>query len=101
MENEKGFFGQLFDFTFTQFIITKVVKLLYGLGIFFGLVGTVAIIVGAFRDTTAAGAIALALSPLWLLLYIVAIRVLLEIVIAVFRIAESVGTIAKQGQARP
>ncbi len=98
MEHEKGFFGQLFDFSFTGFIITKVVKLLYGLGIFFGLAGTIVVIVGAFTDSTAAGAVVLALSPLSLLLYIVAIRVLLEIVIALFRIAENVGDIARQGQ---
>lgn len=34
MEQKRGFFGQLFDFSFTEFITTKAIKVLYGLAIF-------------------------------------------------------------------
>ena len=98
MEQERGFFGQLVDFSFTEFVTTKIIKVLFGLSIFFSFVVAIIVIVSAFYDSTAAGAVALVLSPLWILLCIVVARVLLEIVIVVFRIAEHVGEISRQQQ---
>ena len=94
----KGFLGQLFDFSFSRFITTRIIKVLYALGLFFGFAATVGLIVGAFGDSTTAGVITLVLSPLWLLLYAIVIRVLLEIVMVMFRMAEQVGEIARQGR---
>jgi uncharacterized membrane protein len=101
MEQERGFFGQLVDFSFTEFVTTRIIKVLFGLVIFFTVVIAIIIIVSAFYDSIAAGAVALVLSPLWILLSIVVARVLLEIVIVVFRIAEHVGEISRQQQKEP
>ncbi len=98
MEQKSGFFGQLFDFSFTEFVTTRIIKVLFGLAIFFSVVIAIIIIVSAFYDSTAAGAVALVLSPLWILLCVVVARVILEIVVVMFRIAEHVGDIAKQQQ---
>lgn len=98
MEQERGFFGQLFDFSFTEFITTKAIKVLYGLAIFFAAAIAIVAIVGAFGESAVAGGIVLVLSPLWLLLCVVVARVMMEIVVVLFRIAEHVGDIARQQQ---
>jgi len=96
MEQERGFFGQLFDFSFTEFITTKIIRVLYGLIIFFSAVIAIVAIVGSFSESAVVGAVVLVVSPLWLLLSVVVGRVILEIVVVMFRIAEHVGDIAKQ-----
>lgn len=101
MEGRKGFFAQLFDFSFTEFVTTRIIKVLYGLAIFFIVVITVIAIVGSFRESVAAGAVVLVLSPLWILLSVIVVRVLLEIVVVVFRIAEHVGQLSKRQGSQP
>lgn len=96
MEQTRGFFGQLFDFSFTAFITTKIIKVLYGLAIFFAAAIAIVGIVGAFSESAVAGGVLLVLSPVWLLLYVVVARVMLEIVVVMFRIAEHVGDIARR-----
>lgn len=98
MERKRGFFGQLFDFSFTEFITTKAIKVLYGLAIFFAAAIAIVGIAGAFSESAVAGGVVLVLSPVWLLLCVVVARITLEIVIVAFRIAEHVGDIARQQQ---
>ena len=98
MQKKGGFFGQLFDFSFTEFITTRIIKVLYGLAIFLAAVIAIVGIVGAFSESAVAGGVLLVLSPLWLLLCIVIARVMLEVVVVGFRIAEHVGDIARQQQ---
>ena len=95
---EGDFLRQLFDFSFTRFITTRIVKVLYVLGLFFGFAGTVGAVVSGFYDSVTVGVVTLVLSPLWLLLYAIVIRVLLEMAIVIFRMAENVGEIARQGR---
>ena len=86
----KGFFGSLFDLSFTSMVTTKIIKMLYVLTLialgFFGLIFTIA----AFKVDAAAGALTLLiLAPLGFVFYAVYARVLLEFVMAVFRIMET------------
>jgi hypothetical protein len=86
---EKGFFGSLFDISFTSFITTKIIKFLYVLALI--IVGLFALIfvVAAFRASAAAGVFTLViLAPLLSLIYIVYARVTLELIIQIFRIVE-------------
>lgn len=91
-----GFIGGLFDFSFTTFVTTKVVKVLYGLW----LVGVVGIVLVGFygaidnmflRTYThpAEGFMMLLLTPLVAALYLVLGRVYMEVIIVLFRIAEN------------
>jgi len=95
---EKGFFAQLFDFSFAQFITTRMIKWLYGLVMFFTVVIAIASIVSAFSESYGFGVVLLIVAPLWFLLSVIVARVLLEMVIVLFRIAEHVENIAKQGE---
>ena len=90
MGESRGFFGALFDISFSALITTKVIKFLYVLSMI--VIGLVALfIVGAgFANSAASGVFALVvIAPLGGLLYLVYVRVLLELVIVIFRIMET------------
>ncbi|MEE8469832.1 MAG: DUF4282 domain-containing protein [Dehalococcoidia bacterium] len=98
MEQEKGFFANLVDFSFTQFITTKIIGVLYGLTVLFAFLFAIAAIVGAFSQSAIYGIVALAISPLWLLIVIVVARVVSEIIVAIVSVAEDIGYIARKTQ---
>jgi len=98
MVQRKGFFGQLLDFSFSEFITTRIIKVLYGVSIFLAFVVAMVVIVGAFTESIASGFILIVLSPLWLLLCATVSRITLEMIMVAFRIAEHVSYLAKQQQ---
>ena len=46
---DKGFLGTLFDFSFSEFITTKVIKFILGLAMVVNAILTIVFIFGAFR----------------------------------------------------
>ena len=98
MAQRRGYIKQLLDFSFSEFITTKIIKVLYGFSIFVATVFAIAAIVNGFTESVASGAILIVLSPLWLLLCATVSRIMLEMVMVAFRIAEHVGYMAKQQQ---
>lgn len=84
----KGFMGSLFDLSFSHFITTKLVKILFILG----LIGTafycLFFIVTLFTQSAIAGVVGLILSPLIALFGVIYLRVLMEMLIVIFRAAE-------------
>jgi hypothetical protein len=88
---KKGsFLPALFDFSFNHFFAPKIIKLLYGLSIFSsGLIAILFIIFG-FSTSTGFGIFALLIgAPLIFLLAVICSRIYLELMIAIFRIAET------------
>src|SRR4028118_117507 len=83
-----GFFRALFDFSFSQFVTTRLVRLLYAIGVVLAVVVAVGAIIGGFSESAGAGIAALIVAPLIFLLVVILARVQLEIIIVVFRIAE-------------
>jgi uncharacterized membrane protein len=91
---DKGFFGALFDMSFSEFVTTKLVKLLYILlliAIAIGLVvGLITSLVSMFsRGGFLAGLMGLIFTPIGALIWIIMARVWMELIIVVFRIAEN------------
>ena len=94
-----GFFQALFDFSFTDFVTSKIIKLLYGLTIFFAAIIALIIIIAGFSAHPGAGILALLIvAPLIFLISVIYGRVLLEIIIVIFRIAEHTAEIAQKGR---
>jgi hypothetical protein len=87
---EKGFFGSLFDISFSSLVTTKVIKVLYVLSmIVIGLIA-LAFIASAFAQSAAFGVFMLVIgAPLAALLYLIYTRVILEVIICLFRIMET------------
>jgi ABC-type transport system involved in multi-copper enzyme maturation permease subunit len=100
----KGFFGSLFDLSFTSFVTGKVVSFLYVVSLVLVVLnvlltmGYLSVLLGAYlsgsTDSPAVGVIVgailfLIVTPILLLLSVVYVRVLLEIVVVLFRISDN------------
>ncbi|HEY8490313.1 MAG TPA: DUF4282 domain-containing protein [Dehalococcoidia bacterium] len=94
---QPGFFSRLFDFSFTYFITTSLVKLLYALAI--GVSGiTVLFLIGAgfSGDDPAVGVVFLLISPVLFFFMVILSRVYLESIVVFFRIAEHTAETARK-----
>lgn len=94
---QKGFFASLLDTTFTSLVTTRIIRVVYILALVgIGLTALV-YVVAAFQVSSAFGVLTLlVLAPLASLLAIVYTRVLLEALIALFRIMENTAVMAEQ-----
>lgn len=86
---EKGFLATIFDFSFTEFVTTKVIKFLLGLAMVANVIFTIFVIIGAFQSGALGGIITLILSPVIYLILMLFSRIYLELIIVIFRIAEN------------
>jgi hypothetical protein len=95
--NKTGFFGALFDFSFTAFVTSKIIKFLYGLSIFFIGLATLVFVIISFGASTIAGIFTLLIvGPLIFILGVIYSRVLLEIIMVIFKIAENTAAMARK-----
>ncbi len=99
---KKGFFGALFDFSFSSFVTTKVLKLLYGLwmlvviGVLFGgIIGAIVQMTDRY-GSVAAGFLMLVLSPIAAVFTLVFGRMYFELIIVAFRMAENLEEINRK-----
>jgi len=105
----KGFLASVFDFSFTSFITSKLIRLLYGVAV--GVAGLAALVVftvlvgAGFCQSAAAGVGAIVLGflvgPLVFFLIALYARVALELTMVMFRIAEHTASIAEAKQRQP
>lgn len=88
MASPRGFLEALFDFSFSEFITTRIIRWLYALMmIVWGLL-VIVMVMGEFTKGLGTGLLSLMLSPLIFLLGVIISRIYLELVIVIFRIAE-------------
>ena len=90
----REFFRELFDFQFTTFLTTRMLPGVYGFGIVLAALFTVYFVVLRFRDSTNEGLVWLAIGPLMFFGLVTALRITLEFVLAVFRVAWYVEQVA-------
>ena len=91
----KGFLGALFDLSFQDLITPKIIKLLYVLGICLsGLGAAVILVTGLFQGGT--GLAALVIAPIAFLVWVISLRVWLELVMVAFKISDNVEIMAKK-----
>jgi hypothetical protein len=94
----RGFLGALFDFSFTSFVTTRIIKVLYVLiMILVSLVALVYTII-AFRLSPGFGLLTLVIGdPLFIIIVMAFWRLVLEAFVVVFRIAEDVRALRERG----
>jgi hypothetical protein len=99
MEQTKGFFESLFDLSFEDLVTTKIIKFLYIVAIIGAGLASLFWISLAFNVSAIFGVLMLLIgAPLLFLLSVIYARVLLEIIIVIFRISENTAKIAAQGR---
>lgn len=95
MEINSNFFSSLFDLSFTNFITTKLVKIMYIISIVFSAIIALMITAAAFSEGFLAGLLTLLiLAPIIFFINVIFSRLWLELVIVIFRIAENTGKLA-------
>lgn len=96
--SSKGFIGSLFDFGFTSFVTPTVVKVLYVLiMIVLGLTG-IGFAVSTFSLNKIAGIFVLVVvAPLFFFVSLALYRIVLELFVVIFRIAEDLRAIRNRG----
>lgn len=94
----KGFLASLFDFGFTSFVATRVVKVLYVLIVLIAGLYTLFLLTLGFRLGTGAGVLfLLVVCPLFFIVFIAVYRVLLEVMVVIFRMADDLAAIRRRG----
>lgn len=93
-DGKKGFFGALFDFSFSAFVTTKMIKFLYVLWMLGVIVIILGGLIGGVMEMTSrygsvlTGLLAIIFSPVAALLWLIIGRMYFELIIVAFRIAE-------------
>jgi hypothetical protein len=90
MSEAKGMWDGLLDFSFRRYATPRMLKFLYGLHLLIGLIVAVAWVVLAFQQAAAQGLVALLGALIGYFLWILYCRVALELLAAVFRIADAI-----------
>jgi len=89
MEKTKGFMAMLFDFSFKDFVTPRIISILYIILVIIAGIAAIALIAFMFMIHPAAGVVALLiLGPLYFFVCVLAYRVMLEVVIVIFRIRQ-------------
>jgi hypothetical protein len=99
--NTGSFFEKLFDFSFREFLTLQLVKYLYSLGIIYAAITGLSMLIGgvlASRYDVGKGITDILLSPLVFIMLTLLARLVVETLIAIFRIAESMTTLVEQDQ---
>jgi uncharacterized membrane protein len=95
-----GFLGSLFDVSFNSFVTTKLIKGVYVIGLAGALLFSLTLAAaGLLRGGFFGFMTLMVAAPLVFLLSVLYFRVLLELVIVVFRMAEHMAEIARNGRA--
>ena len=86
----KGFFGSLFDLSFSSLVTPRIIKIIYVLTLVGIGLAAILFIISAFSASSGFGAVTLLiLAPIFSLFYLVYARVFLEFFLAIFRVAET------------
>jgi len=95
-----GFLSSLFDLSFTNFITTKLIKVLFVISIVLSALECLMLVAYAFQMMgTFAGILMLLIgAPLVFFVAVIYSRVLMEVLIVIFRCSEYLAEIAKQGR---
>jgi hypothetical protein len=90
-----GFLSSLFDISFTDFVTTRLIKALFVLGMLVATLWALALVGGGllYRGV---GLMLVPLAPLVFFACVISMRVSLELVIVVFRVAEHLAEMARQ-----
>jgi ABC-type proline/glycine betaine transport system permease subunit len=93
----RGFFGALFDFSFTSFVTVKIIKVLYVLITVLVALFWLGYSIIAFRASAGGGVIVLIFGALFSIIVLAFWRLVLEAFVVVFRIAEDLRAVRERG----
>ncbi len=104
--SRKGFFGSLFDFSFTSFVFPKLISFLYAVVVILMSLGAIGVIIAGFAGGRQIeeqmgglpGWSLVIIVPIAYILYLIVLRIWFEITIVLFRIYENTDRMAGGGR---
>jgi uncharacterized protein DUF4282 len=100
MAEAKGFLESLTDFSFREVVGTRFAKLIYAVHLLLGLIVAVALVVSAFQASTSEGLLALLLAVFAFFLWVLYVRLALEVMLAVLSIADDIARLSQSAKAQ-
>ena len=100
VEVQTGFFEALMDTRFDNLITPKLIRFLYVVSMIVLALGALVVVVSAFTQSAGTGILALILAPLGALVYLIVVRLWLELIVVTFKIREAAELVA-DNTARP
>lgn len=94
----KGFFGSLFDLSFTEFITPRIIKLLFVLAIIIAAIFALFMLVAGIANGGGSAFLAIIGAPLLFLIYVIMARVWLEVIMVMFHIADNTDKLVEPGK---
>ncbi len=99
LDNPKNFLACVFDFSFSEFIVPKIIKIIFAIAIVLAAFGALMILIGGLAaGTVASGLGGIIIAPIAFILYVLAARIWLELILVVFRIAENTSKMVQEKQ---
>jgi hypothetical protein len=86
---DRGFFGSLLDTNFNSLITPKLITFLYVVSIIILALGTLAFVISGFAHSAGSGVLLLILAPIGALIYLIVIRLWLELIVVTFKIRDA------------
>ena len=94
----RGFLSALFDFSFTSFVTTRIIRVLYILIMVLAVITALVYTIVAFRISAVFGLLTLVIGdPLFIIIVMALWRLVLESFVVRFRIAEDVRALRERG----
>jgi Domain of unknown function (DUF4282) len=95
-----GFVSSLFDLSFSTFITPKLIKVLFVISIFLAAFGSLFVVFTGFQTGGVLGGLGalVIVAPILFFFYVMYARVMMEVLIVIFRCSEYLAEIAKQGR---
>ncbi len=97
----RGFLEALFDFSFTSLVTTRIVRIVYLLSVVLAGAWSVLFLLAGLARGGGAGLVSLVLATLGFLVAVTYTRVLLEVLMVIFRIHEHVAELAARSRTGP
>ncbi|HBR27296.1 MAG TPA: hypothetical protein DD732_09735 [Rhizobiales bacterium] len=88
-DTNRGFFESLMDTRFDSLITPKLITFLYVVSMIVLALGTLAFIIAGFADKASSGILLLILAPIGALIYLIVIRLWLELIVVTFKIRDA------------
>jgi uncharacterized membrane protein len=99
MNSNSTFFGGMFDLSFRSFVTPRLISTIYLLGIIPNILIALGVITSGFRGGLLSGISALIVGPIVFFIGVVFLRISLEMIVVLFKVAES--TIQTAENTRP
>lgn len=93
-ESGSGFFESLMDTRFDHLITPKLIRFLYVANMIILALGTLAVIISGFTHSAGSGILLLILAPIGALIYLIVVRLWLELIVVTFKIREAAEKVA-------